>query len=142
LDLIERGCKLFDRLYVAVAANSRKTPWFDLSERMAIIRDCTSHLPNVEVIQIEGLTVHFAEQLGAQFILRGLRAVSDFDFEFQLAIMNHELKPNVETIFLATSPEYVFLSSSMVKEVWSLGGDVSRFVPARVVEAFLHRKGD
>ncbi|MBI1290604.1 pantetheine-phosphate adenylyltransferase [bacterium] len=140
LDLIKRGCKLFDRLVVGVAANSRKNPWFTAEERMEHIHLCTAGIPNIEIIQIEGLTVKAAVDHGAQFILRGLRAVSDFDFEFQLAIMNHEVMPNVETIFLATSPEYIFLSSSMVKEVWSLGADVSRFIPQPVLEAFERRR--
>jgi pantetheine-phosphate adenylyltransferase len=140
LDLIQRGCQLFDRLVVGVAQNSRKNPWFTPEERMEQIRACTEGLTNLELVRIEGLTVHAAKQHGAQFILRGLRAVSDFDFEFQLAIMNHEVMPSVETIFLATSPEYIFLSSSMVKEVWLLGGDVSRFVPPPVLAAFEARK--
>ncbi|CAN5204200.1 pantetheine-phosphate adenylyltransferase [soil metagenome] len=136
LDLIQRGRKLFDKLIVGVAANSRKAPWFTVEERIAHLSACTAEWPNVEAMPLEGLTVDMAEKLGAQFILRGLRAVSDFDFEFQLAIMNQQLKPNVETIFMAPAPEFIFLSSSMVKEVWSLGGDVSRFVPAVVLKAF------
>ena len=140
LDLIKRGCVLFDKLYVGVANNSRKTSWFTPAERMEHIRLCTAGIPNIEIIQIDGLTVQAATRHGAQFILRGLRAVSDFDFEFQLAIMNHEVMPSVETIFLATSPEYIFLSSSMVKEVWSLGADVSRFIPQPVLEAFEARR--
>lgn len=140
LDLVERACKLFDRLIVGVAHNSRKAAWFNQEERVAQLKACTAHLGNVEVVGLEGLTVEMAEKHGAQFILRGLRAVSDFEFEFQLAIMNHQLKPTVETIFLAPAPEYIFLSSSMVKEVWLLGGDVSRFVPAPVLAAFEERR--
>lgn len=140
LDLIQRGCKLFDRLIIGVANNSRKTPWFTVPERVAHVRECTKNMPNVEAAALEGLTVEFASKVGAQFIVRGLRAVSDFEFEFQLAIMNQQLNPRVETIFLAPAPEYIFLSSSMVKEVWHLGGDVSRFVPPSILEAFEQRR--
>ncbi len=140
LDLIQRGRVLFDRLYVAVAQNSRKQPWFQVEERLELIRQCTADWTNVEAVRIEGLTIDMADRLGARFIIRGLRAVSDFEFEFQLAIMNHELNPNVETIFLAPSPRYVFLSSSMVREIWELGGDVSSFVPPPVLEAFERKR--
>jgi pantetheine-phosphate adenylyltransferase len=142
LDLVQRGCRLFDRLVVAVANNSRKTPWFSVSERVELIRECSAKWPNVEAVSLEGLTVEFASKIGARFILRGLRAVSDFDFEFQLAIMNHQIKPSVETIFLAPSPEHIFLSSSMVKEVWRLHGDVSRFVPAPVLRELEARRAE
>jgi len=139
LDLIERGRKLFDRLIVAVAHNSRKVPWFTPEERSAQLQECCASYCNVEIATLEGLTVEFAARQRAQFILRGLRAVSDFEFEFQLAIMNFKLMPTVETIFLAPAPEYVFLSSSMVKEVYTLGGDVSPFVPPAVLKAFENR---
>lgn len=135
LDLIQRGRKLFDHLVVGVANNSRKTPFFSIDERVRQLHVCTSQWPNVEVLPLEGLTIQFAARRGAQFVMRGLRAVSDFEFEFQMAIMNHELNRDVETIFLAPAPEFVFLSSSMVKEVWRLGGDVSRFVPPVVLAA-------
>lgn len=140
LDLIKRGSKLFDKLIVGVAQNSRKSAWFSIEERLQLLQECCEKWPNVEPAQIEGLTVETSHRLGAQFIVRGLRAVSDFEFEFQLAIMNHQLQPQVETIFLAPSPEYIFLSSSMVKEVWSLGGDVSRFVPPPVLRALERSK--
>ncbi len=133
LDLIRRGCRLFDRLIVGVANNSRKSPWFSAEERVELIRKCTEEFGNVEAVVLEGLTVEFAATAGARFIVRGLRAVSDFEFEFQLAIMNHQLNSSVETIFLAPAPEYTFLSSSMVKEVWRLGGDVSSFIPAPIL---------
>ena len=140
LDLIQRGCKLFARLIVGVANHSRKSAWFTQEERVEHVRQCTQDLANVEPVALEGLTVAAASQMGAQFIVRGLRAVSDFEFEFQLAIMNHQLNPSVETIFLAPAPEYIFLSSSMVKEVWSLGGDVSPFVPPVILAAFEKRR--
>ncbi len=142
LDLIRRGAHLFDRLIVAVGENRRKTPWFTREERVDVIRRVTADLPNVEVAKLKGLTINTAQDFGAQFIMRGLRAVSDFEFEFQLAIMNHELNPKVETIFLAPAPEYVFLSSSLVREVWELGGDVSTFVPPLVLEAFERKRAE
>lgn len=139
LDLIQRGRHLFDRLIVGVAQNSRKQNWFSIEERLELLRECCTDWPNVEVTAIQGLTIDTAARLNAQFIVRGLRAVSDFEFEFQLAIMNHELNPTIETIFLAPAPKYVFLSSSMVREVWTLGGDVSQFVPPPVLRAFERR---
>lgn len=140
LDLIQRGSKLFDKLIVGVAQNSRKSSWFSIEERLELLAECCQQWPNVEAVQIEGLTVETSHRLGAQFIVRGLRAVSDFEFEIQLAIMNHQIQPRVETIFLAPAPEYIFLSSSMIKEVWSLGGDVSRFVPPPVLRALERSK--
>ncbi len=140
LDIIQRGRKLFDRLIVAVAVNSTKTPTFSIQERIDILREVTRPLGNVEVATFTGLTVTFARQQNAQFMIRGLRAVSDFDFELQLAITNQQLEREVETIFLAPSPEYIFLSSSLVREVWRLGGDISGFVPPAVLAA-LRAKG-
>lgn len=133
LDLIQRACKLFDRLIVAVANNSRKKPLFDEHQRYEHLVACTEEWENVEVHILEGLTIEYAQKVGAQFIVRGLRAVSDFEFEFQMAIMNHQLNDDVETIFLAPSPEYIFLSSSMIKEISRLGGDVSEFIPPLVL---------
>ncbi len=142
LDLVERASHLFDQVIVAVAQNSRKKPWFEIEERVELLKECTKDWKNVEITHITGLTVETAQRLGAQFIVRGLRAVSDFEFEFQLAIMNHQLNPKVETIFLAPSPEFIFLSSSMVREVWRLGGDLSRFVPPAVLKAFETKSKD
>lgn len=135
LDIIQRGRKLFDRLIVAVAVNSAKSPTFTIQERVDILRDVTRRFGNVEVTTFTGLTVTFAQAQNAQFMIRGLRAVSDFDFELQLAITNQQLVRDVETIFLAPSPEYIFLSSSLVREVWRLGGDVSGFIPPEVLAA-------
>ncbi len=136
LDLIQRGRGLFDKLYVGIAENPRKKHFFPLERRLAIARECCNKWENVEVIAIDGLTVDRAVELGARFILRGLRVVSDFEFEIQLAIMNQQLDHRIETIFLAPAPEYIFLSSSMVREILQLGGDVSQFVPEPVVRAF------
>lgn len=139
LDLIRRGAKLFDKLIVGVAHNSRKQPWFTIEQRLELIGQCSTECRNVEAVAIQGLTVRTAQDLGAQFVVRGLRAVSDFEFEIQLAIMNHQIEPKVETIFLAPAPEYIFLSSSLVKEAWSLGADISRFVPPPVLSALKSR---
>ncbi len=136
VDLIHRAHCLFDRLLVGVAFNERKRPLFTVEERLAMLRVITRELPNVECVELRGLTVHFARQMGAQFIIRGLRAVSDFEFELQMAIMNREMAPGVETIFLAPATEFIFLSSSVVKEVWRSGGDIRPFVPRVVWEGF------
>ncbi len=139
LDLIQRGRKLFDKLIVGVAHNSSKNPWFSAEDRLQHLEECCKEWDNVSIALIDGLTIETAASLHAQFIVRGLRAVSDFEFEFQLAIMNHQLNSDIETIFLAPSPEFIFLSSSMVKEVWRLGGDVSKFVPPTILKALENR---
>ncbi len=140
-DLIQRGARLFDHLIVAVAPNRVKNPLFTLSERVAMVESTLAdmNLPNVEVRGFEGLLVHFADQVNAQVILRGLRAVSDFEYEFQLASMNRRLKTNIETVFLTPAEQYAFLSSSMVREIASLGGDVSSCVSPQV-EVLLKQK--
>ncbi|MDX1972992.1 MAG: pantetheine-phosphate adenylyltransferase [Candidatus Sumerlaeia bacterium] len=135
MDMIERSARLFDEVMVAVAKNSSKNPFFTVEERFQILLECTSHLKTVRVCKLGGLTIEFARQNGARFIIRGLRAVSDFEFELQIASMNHRMNPNIETIFLAAEPRHVFLSSRMVKDVWRNGGDVSEFVPAPVLNA-------
>lgn len=140
LDLIQRGRRLFDKLYVAVATNPRKSPTFTVQERIDLIRACTVEWPNVEAVHLPGLTVDYAREVQARFIMRGLRVVSDFEFELQLAITNQQLEREVETIFLAPAPEYIFLSSSTVREVWMLGGDISRFVPPPVAQALALKK--
>jgi pantetheine-phosphate adenylyltransferase len=140
LDLIERAQKLFDKLIVAAGANASKpASFFTIDERLDILRQVTSHWDNVEVWRLEGLTVEFAARMNAQFLIRGLRAVSDFEFELQLACMNHQLYPGIETIFLAAEPRHIFLSSRMIKDVWRNGGDVSEFVPPAVLEALSHK---
>jgi len=136
IDLISRAHLVFDRVVVAVAHNERKSPLFTVEERLDMLRASTRSMPNVECVAFEGLTVRFAETIGAKFIIRGLRAVSDFEFELQMAIMNREMANDVETIFLAPAAEYIFLSSSSVKEVWRNGGDIRPFVPEAVAAAF------
>jgi pantetheine-phosphate adenylyltransferase len=132
LDVIQRATKLFDRVVLAVAHNQAKQPFFTLEERMALAREAVMHLPSVEVDSFDCLLVEFAERLGAQAIVRGLRAVSDFEFEFQLALMNRNMNERVETIFMMPKDTYTYLSSRMIKEIARLGGDVSAFVPDHI----------
>ncbi len=139
LDVIERAAKLFDRVIVAIAINERKNPLFTLAERRALVSRSVEPLKNVEADTFTGLLVDYVEQRSGQAILRGLRAVSDFEFEFQLALMNRKLNERVETIFMVPKETYTFLSSRIVKEISRLGGDVSAFVPPHVREA-LSRK--
>ena len=134
LDLIERSARLFDSVVVAVLQNPSKQPAFGLEQRLAQIRSATAHLSGVEVGSFDGLTVDFAARCQAQVILRGLRALSDFEFELQIAHTNHSLAPQVETLFLATAVHHSFLSSSVVKEVARFGGDVRHMVPPGVAE--------
>jgi pantetheine-phosphate adenylyltransferase len=134
LDLMERAAVLFDGLVVAVLQNPGKTPAFPLEQRLAQIQRATSHLAGVEVRSFDGLTVDMARECGAAVILRGLRALSDFEFELQLAHTNKTLAPHLETLFLATAAHHSFLSSSVVKEVARFGGDVSHMVPRGVAD--------
>lgn len=132
LDIIERGCRLFEQVIVAVLRNPNKTPLFTVQERLEQIRQSTQHLPNVEVDSFEGLTVNYAQMRQAQVLLRGLRALSDFEVELQMAHTNNTLSSEIETVFLATSNEYSFLSSSQVKEIARFGGCVDHLVPQHV----------
>lgn len=132
LDIIERAAKIFDRLVVTVFSNPAKKPLFSVEERMAMLREATSHLPNVELDAAEGLLVPYVRRIGARVIVKGLRAISDFDYEFRMALMNKKLDPEVETVFILTSSQYAYLSSSLIKEVASLGGCVTGLVPAGV----------
>jgi pantetheine-phosphate adenylyltransferase len=134
LDLIERSARLFDSVLVAVLQNPSKQPAFGLEQRLEQIRTATAHLSGVEVGSFDGLTVDFAARSQAQVILRGLRALSDFEFELQIAHTNQSLAPQVETLFLATAVHHSFLSSSVVKEVARFGGDVRHMVPSGVAE--------
>jgi pantetheine-phosphate adenylyltransferase len=138
-DLIQRACRLFDRVIVAVAANPGKQPVFDLEERLAMARTVLTDFPAVEVLPLDGLLVEFARTHQAQVIIRGLRAVSDFEYEFQLAGMNRKLAPEIETLFLTPAEQYTYISSSLVREIASLGGPITEFVDERV-EAELVRK--
>lgn len=135
LDVVQRAAKLFDRVIVAVAKNESKQPLFKLDEREALVKKAVAHIPNVVADSFDGLLVEYAASKKAKAILRGLRAVSDFEFEFQLALMNRKLDEQIETIFMMPKDTYTFLSSRIVKEIARLGGDVSEFVPAHVQTA-------
>ena len=139
IDLIERGLKLFPEVVVAVAANPGKSPLFSLEERVAMTTEVLSAHENAIVVGFSTLLVDFAQQLGASVILRGLRAVSDFDFEFQLASMNRRLNSSIESVFLTPAENHTFVSASLVKEIGRLGGDVSQFVHPIVYEALCEK---
>jgi pantetheine-phosphate adenylyltransferase len=132
LDIIERGCKLFETVIVAVARNPNKIPLFSIEQRMQQIYNSTRHLTNVELDSFENLTVSYAGARQAQVLIRGLRVLSDFEYELQMAHTNKSLSPQIETVFLATSNEYSFLSSSLVREIARFGGSVSHLVPSSV----------
>ena len=135
LDVIQRARKLFDRVIVAVASNDAKQPLFSLEERLDLARRAVGEWPEVQVDSFDCLLVDYAERVGAQAVVRGLRAVSDFEFEFQLALMNRRLNERIETIFMMPKDTYTYLSSRMIKEIARLGGDVSVFVPDHVRQA-------
>jgi pantetheine-phosphate adenylyltransferase len=135
LDVIARAATLFDEVTVAAAVNEAKGGLFTMEERVAMIREVTARFSNVKVALFEGLLVEFARQSGAVALVRGLRAISDFEFEFQMALMNRKLEPGIETVFLTPREEYTYLSSRIVKEIARLGGPVDAFVPGPVVEA-------
>ncbi len=139
LNLVRRAAKLFDRVVVAVAASPNKTPMFSLDERIGMARAALADAPNIIVDGYTGLTVDYVRQHGLHVIIRGLRAVSDFEFEFQLATMNRHLQPEIESVFLTPAEEYTFVSSTFVREIGILGGDIRAFVP-EVVAAALARK--
>jgi len=134
-DVIRRASLLFDEVVVAVAVNDQKKPLFDANTRVQLIEGACETLDNVRVLSFEGLVVELAHELEAAALLRGLRAISDFEFEFQMALMNRSLSPGLETVFLTAQEEYTYLSSRTVKEVARLGGDISRFVTANVAKA-------
>ncbi|MBR4812434.1 MAG: pantetheine-phosphate adenylyltransferase [Lachnospiraceae bacterium] len=134
LDIIKRASRITNRLIIAVLNNNAKKPAFSVEERLELIRKVTKDIPNVEVMSFSGLTVDFAKQQKANVLIRGLRAVTDFEYELQIAQGNHKLNPDLDTVFLTTSVEYSYLSSSIVKEIASYGGDITQFVPQEVVE--------
>ena len=139
LDVIERARKLFDEVIVAVAHNDEKEPLFSLRERLDLLEETAGRIGNVRIAQFDGLLVEFAATQQAQAVIRGLRAVSDFEFEFQMALMNRKLEDSVETIFLMPKEEYTYLSSRIIKEIARLGGDISSFVPALVAKALTRK---
>ena len=139
VDLTERASRLFDRVVVAIAYSEKKTPLFDLEQRVALCESSLSHLDNVEVMGFSNLLTDFAKSQGARCVLRGLRAVADFEYEFQLANMNRAIYPEFESIFLTPSEHLSFISSSLVREIAALNGDITPFVPAPVAEALQAR---
>jgi pantetheine-phosphate adenylyltransferase len=139
LDVLQRGTKLFDRVVIAIASSDGKHPLFTLEERLALVRESVRGMANVEADIFDGLLVDYVKRRSAHAVLRGLRAVSDFEFEFQLALMNRKLDDSFETIFMMPKDTYTFLSSRIVKEIARLGGDVSAFVPDHVRAALLAR---
>jgi pantetheine-phosphate adenylyltransferase len=139
LDVIARAATLFDEVMVSVAINEAKRSLFTTGERVDMIQSVTGHFPNVRVVAFDGLLVEFAREQGAVAVVRGLRAISDFEFEFQMALMNRKLEPAIETVFLTPREEYTYISSRIVKEIARLGGRVDAFVPEPVVEGLRKR---
>lgn len=139
LDIIRRGTRLFDRVIVAILENEEKAPLFPLDERIEMIREVTSDLPSVEIQSFSGLLVNFVRKVDAAAVVRGIRAVSDFEYEFQMALMNRELAPDAETIFMMPAVEYSYVSSRLIKEVFRLGGEIDRLVPPMVLQRLADR---
>lgn len=139
-DLIERAAKMFDEVVVAVAASEKKSPLFSVKERVQLVEESIGHLDNVTVVGFSSLLAHFCRDQNANILLRGLRAVSDFEYEFQLANMNRQLAPELETVFLTPAEHLSFISSSLVREIALLDGDVRNFVPEHVVDALELKK--
>jgi pantetheine-phosphate adenylyltransferase len=141
LDVVHRALKVFDELVVAVAENMKKDSTFSLAERIAILESTIGHEPGVKVTSFEGLTVDFARRIGASCVIRGVRAMSDFEYEFEMALMNKHLYPEIETIFMMASQKYLYVSSSRLKELVRFGRDVSEFMPAEVAKQLRARLG-
>ena len=139
LDLIQRGSRLFDRLIVSILRNETKSPLFSVKERMEMLCEVVQGYPNVEVDSFDGLVVNYAEKRGAQVLLRGIRAISDYEYELQTALMNRRLRPELETVFLLANEAYSFISSRLVKEVFGLGGNITGLVPPSVEERLYQR---
>jgi pantetheine-phosphate adenylyltransferase len=140
VDIISRGARLFDRIVVAILINAEKAPLFSMDERVEIAREVFKDQRNVEIDTFDGLLVDYVERRHAQVVVRGLRAVSDFEFEFQMALMNHRLNPTIDTVFMMPAEQYTYISSRLIKEVFALGGRVHGLVP-EVVEERLRGKG-
>jgi pantetheine-phosphate adenylyltransferase len=139
VDLIQRGAKLFDHLVVAILRNYAKDPLFTVEERVEMLKEVTADIDNVSVATFGGLMVEFARLQGASAVLRGIRAISDYEYEFQMALMNRRLAPEIETVFLQPAGRYSFVSSRLIKEVFSLGGDVSGLLPPNVLKRLRER---
>ena len=141
LDIITRAAEMFDKVIVVVMVNNNKHPLFTQEERVDLLHRATAHLPNVEVEAYSGMLAEYAREKQANVIVKGLRAMSDFEYEFQMALTNRKLNPLVETVFLTTNAEYMYLSSSLVKQVASFGGDIHEFVPECIVKDILEKYG-
>ena len=139
IDIITRAAQVFDRVIVGVFSNMDKKPSFSVEERVEFLRRTVGHLPNVEVVGFAGLLAEYAKERGATAVVRGLRAVSDFEYEFQMALTNRKLNPDLDTVFLASDARYTYLSSSIVKNVASLGGDITNFVPECIHDDVFYR---
>ena len=139
MDIIERASKLFDKVIVAVLNNAAKNPSFTIEERIGLLKETTARLDNIEIATFDGLLVDFAKLKGASAVVKGLRAVTDFEYEFQMSMINKKLCSEVETIFLNTSQEYMYLSSSVVKQIARAGGDISLFVPDEIRDKIVDR---
>lgn len=139
IDVITRAAQLFDEVIVAVAASNRKNPLFSLEERVALVREATAHLPNVTALPFEGLLIDFAAEQNAHVVVKGLRAITDFEYEFQQTALNYQLDSDLETVFIMSPPEYMYLSSSVVREIASMHGPIEQFVPP-CVKVALERK--
>lgn len=140
LDIIERSSKLFDKVIVVASNNTSKTPMFTVEEKKSILKEAVSHLDNVVIDSFQGLLVNYVEENDVDVIVKGLRAISDFEMELQMAGMNRKLNPNAETVFLMTATDYSYLSSSIVKEIFKLGGPISELVPKVVEDAMIKKK--
>ena len=133
LDIIERTAKIFDKVIVAILVNSSKTPTFSTEEKLDMLKKVTAHIPNVEVEFFDGLLVNYVKSKGAQVVVKGLRAISDFEYEFQMALLNKNIEPEIETLFMMTNNKYSYLSSSIVKELGRLGADLTDLVPEEII---------
>lgn len=134
IDMIERSAKIVDELVVAILVNSAKNPLFSVEERVSMLGEITGHVPNIRIMSFHGLLIDFAQEVDASIIVRGLRAVTDFEYELQIAQTNRIVNDRIDTVFLTTSLEYAYLSSTIVKEVASYGGDISHFVPEQLID--------
>ncbi len=141
LDLVERAAKLFPRVVVAVGVHPTKTPLLGADERMSLLREICAAYPNVEVDSFQGLLIDYGQRIGARVIVRGLRAATDFEYELQIAHANADLRPEIDTVFLPTRTNYGFISASLVREIASHGGDITRYAPPNVVAALKRRFG-
>jgi pantetheine-phosphate adenylyltransferase len=141
VDVVHRAARLFDRLILAVAVSARKDTLFSIGERMAMARSLAASMPNVEAVEFNGLLVDYVRQIGARVIIRGLRAFSDFEYEFQMALTNRKMAPDVEVLFMMPRESYSYISSSVVREIAALGGDTGKFVPSFVHEALKQKFG-